>query len=116
LSHVHDDTNNSKWGVDPKGGLYLLKRDDDSALISGMFSRIYNEGHVSMLNCPIVLPEEAYFKPYLDLSSAHKAQVMWKAWWAVNSFCREKRLIKHAADNYKLSYYTAASLATAFGN
>jgi hypothetical protein len=114
LSHVPDSK--QPWGICSKGGLYLLLRHDESALTRSMLAMIFNEAHPDMKDCPIVLPADAYLKSYSELSEDARAQVMWKAYYALNQFCRKKRLLRHGADSFKLVYFNASSLAVSFGN
>jgi hypothetical protein len=81
-----------------------------------MLSMIYNEAHPLMRDCPIILPVDAYLKAYVELSERDRAQVLWRAHYAMNQFCLSKRLLKHSAGFFKMSYFPAVSIANAFGN
>jgi hypothetical protein len=103
------------WGVNKTVGLHLLLRNDEYGIIRSMLHMIFNDDHILMRDCPIIIPPEAYFKAFADLNQDQKAQVLWRAWYAVNQYCRSNRVAKHAAIDFKICFFGQEGLSSAFG-
>lgn len=111
VSYPLDDKNQINFDT----GLFLRLRHDDPFLVSFLLSALADDRHEYNKDNVIVIPMEAYFASYEQLSEQQQCVVLTRAHYVANRFCREKLVIKPTESDFTLSFLPAEALSATFG-